>query len=99
MVDQLDQAKRVSKRNTIREDRQEMSRLYTNAKAMIATGEGLNKENILDLVNTIIGRKRLKLTICQVMTDYFLSMLPYKTLKRLPVSKKALDRRRVFNQA
>ena len=33
------------------------------------------------------------------MTDYFLSIVPYRSLKRMPLSKATLDRRRIFSQA
>ena len=69
------------------------------AKNNIAKGIGLSKENIIDLVNTIIRRKRLKLTICQVLKDHILSIFSYKTLKRLPLSEETLTRRRIFNKA
>ena len=63
-----------------------MKNLYKKARQNIENG-GLTHSNIIELVNTIIRRKRLKLTVCQVMIDYFLSIFSYRTLRRLPVNR------------
>ena len=76
----------------------EMRALYSKARRNLVF-QGLNKENIVDLVNTIIRRKRLKMTVCQVMTDYFLSAFPYRSLRRMPLPTATLERRRLFSKA
>ena len=47
-----------------KEKHDEMNELYSKAKKSINENNGLKKENIIDMVNTIIRRKHLKLTVC-----------------------------------
>ena len=75
-----------------------MRELYKKARDNMHT-DGLKKENLLHVLNVILGRKRFKMTVCQVMTDWFLSIFPYRTLRKAPLSKETLERRRIFNKA
>ena len=70
--------------------------LYKKVKENLLA-DGLNKENIIDMVNTIIRRKRFKMTVCEVMVDYVLSLFHYRSLRRMPLSQGVLDRRRKFS--
>ena len=76
-----------------------MRELYRKARNNIEKEGGLQKENIIDIVNTILKRKRLKLSLCQVVGDWFLSIFPYKSLRKLPLSTAVLERRRLFSKA
>ena len=42
----------------------DMKELYRQARINMSKKNGLQKENIIDMVNTIIRRKRLHMTVC-----------------------------------
>ena len=78
-----------------------MRDLFHKAKFAVEQGGSLQREHVLDLVNTIMGRHRVDSSLWQVMVDFMLSLFPFKWIQYCKgfLSDDILKRRRIYHKA
>ena len=55
----------------------------------------LTREHVIDLLETLLGRKRMMSSLSQSMKDFFYGVVPCKRF----LSKKNIERRHIYEQA
>ena len=74
-----------------------MKQLY---KEVNSQDKKLNHNNIVSIVDTLIGRRRISFSNWQILADLFVRyLMPCNALKKWILSKNAFKRRRIFDHA
>ena len=79
----------------------EMKNTYRAARKSIYQNGKLARQNVIDLINTIIRRKHIRITAKHICIDFLLAFLPCKSKrgKKICISKKNIRTQDNFSHA